>query len=627
MATVTTSSTCAADGHFGLSATFEAWESSTNTGGNYSTVSWHLVVKGVTTGGYTFGGHSRSHAGWVYCGVNGGTVWSGYTGFPNGMYNGQTLIDVSGSTNVAHNGDGTGSTTFFVDLDKSDDDWGKINYYFNDGPRSTGTINFTNIARASQPSINTWPNSSPDITAGVQCYVHMNRASTSFTHTVTYAFGNASGTIATGVTDNCTWIPPVSLMNQIPNSQTGAGTITVTTYNGETWIGSKSCSFTLHQPSDASPGYSVGYAENGKAPNGTALTSMGVGITTVIGGLSSKTISITGGAKDGSSTVKITCTHNGWTQVANSSSGSFTFSPVNTGNNQSYFSWAVTDSRGNTSYGSISMAYVPYFRPAISTINASRDSAIVDTGKISANGIFYNGYIGNVANSVSVSYTYNGVSHAASIGANGNWWWFDNGGLSDVSPNGNYTITVTVTDSLGASGSKQVTIAKAQSTLWIGKNTVRVRNYLIVETMMKVAGKTLLDWTHPVGSIYMSSESTDPSSLFGGTWERLKGGFIYGAVESYGAGNGSGTSTNGHTLTEDEMPAHKHEHVYSSSSGELLASAGQYASTASGKFGPWLGTGFNSDSGNYMTTGQKGGSKAHSHSIPYIAVFIWRRTA
>lgn len=68
----------------------------------------------------------------------------------------------------------------------------------------------------------------------------------------------------------------------------------------------------------------------------------------------------------------------------------------------------------------------------------------------------------------------------------------------------------------------------------------------------------ILNIIYPVGSIYLSWNSTNPSTYFGGTWTQLKGGFLYGFVESPGTGNGTGTSTNSHTLTINQIPSHNH---------------------------------------------------------------------
>lgn len=512
MASVSTSSTCAADGHYGLSASFTVTESGTNTAGNYSTVSWHLVVKGTTTGGYTFGGHTRSHAGWVYCAVNGSTVWSGYTGMPNGMYNGQTLIDVSGTTNVAHDNDGKKTCSFFVDLDASDDDWGKINWYFNDGARSTGSLTLTAIARASQPSINTYPANSPDITAGTACTVHMNRKA-SFTHSISWSFGTLSGQTSgfaktSGIADNVSWTPPASMMAQIPNAKTGTGTITVTTYSGSTTIGTKTVSFTLHQPSDAAPSLSASYAESGTLADGkTTLASKGVSGTTVIGQISKKVITVTASAKYSSTLKSITCTHNGNTQTASGSPASFTFeAPVNTGDSKSYFSWTATDSRGNVSSGSVSMDFVDYKKPVTASITPVRDSAVASTGTVKVTGTFYNGKVGNVTNDIKVTIAY-GKTVTPSVTKSGSNWSCSST-ISDVSPSGSYTFKVTAVDSLGYSApALSVVLQKAQPTLWIGKDTVRINNHLMVEGMdMRVGGSTAFN-NVTVSSFISSIES------------------------------------------------------------------------------------------------------------------------
>ena len=340
MARVSTSATCAAYTDFQITATFDAWESGTSVSGNYSTVSWHLVVA-CTNSGYTFSGSTRNHAGWVSCGIDGNQVFGGYTGMPHGMTNGTVLVDRSGSINIGHNNDGTKSVSFFVDLDQSDDDYGRIDWYFYDGPRSTGTLGLSTIARASQPSINTWPSNSPDITAGTACTIHMNQASDSFTHTVSWSFGSLSNQTSglartSGIKYNVSWTPPISMMNQIPNATSGSGTVSVTTYNGSTAIGTKTVPFTLHQPSDSAPGESASYAEAGTLADGkTTLSSKGIGATTVVGQVSVKKITISASAKYGSSIKQITCTHNGQTQVSSSASATFTFNaPVNTGSNK-----------------------------------------------------------------------------------------------------------------------------------------------------------------------------------------------------------------------------------------------------------------------------------------------------
>ena len=66
----------------------------------------------------------------------------------------------------------------------------------------------------------------------------------------------------------------------------------------------------------------------------------------------------------------------------------------------------------------------------------------------------------------------------------------------------------------------------------------------------------VLDNVYPIGSIYMNVNSTNPGTLFGGTWEQIQGRFLLGMSSSYPAGSQGGEAS--HTLTTEEMPSHGH---------------------------------------------------------------------
>lgn len=176
-------------------------------------------------------------------------------------------------------------------------------------------------------------------------------------------------------------------------------------------------------------------------------------------------------------------------------------------------------------------------------------------------------------------------------------------------------------------------------------------NYFNVNGDIYKDNKNIFNLIYPVGSIYMSANSTNPKTLFGGTWERLKGGFLYGAVESAGNANGTGTKTGASsgstgspsnntsgstTLTTDQIPSHGHSGIFYSGNDKSLTLNG-------GSNGYKLGWSANAGSGVYteLYTGYTGGSKghthtlsshthslnSHTHNIPYMAVFVWKRTA
>lgn len=141
--------------------------------------------------------------------------------------------------------------------------------------------------------------------------------------------------------------------------------------------------------------------------------------------------------------------------------------------------------------------------------------------------------------------------------------------------------------------------------------------------------KQILLAAHPVGSYYWSSESTDPGTLFGGTWERVKGRFVYASdADTAGATGGASShthTTQAHALTIAEMPSHTHnERGYWTLSRGGTGDKTEVSSRNEVTGDPW---------NNKITA--TGGGAAHSHGDtgsassmpPYITAFCWRRTA
>lgn len=122
----------------------------------------------------------------------------------------------------------------------------------------------------------------------------------------------------------------------------------------------------------------------------------------------------------------------------------------------------------------------------------------------------------------------------------------------------------------------------------------------------------ILNNIYPVGSIYLSVVSTNPSEYFGGVWERLSGGYIY-AVTSDTATNSSytGTGAQSHTLTINEIPAHSHGINF-----DQVWAFGGTTSIATTSGGPYGGSGYIQNTG---------GSQGHTHNVAYIGVFMWKR--
>ena len=125
------------------------------------------------------------------------------------------------------------------------------------------------VYEASQPSCITWPEHTQNVGEfGDEISIHMNRRSANYTHTVRYAFGSQTGTIATDVTTGCKWVIPLSLMNLLPSATKGSGTIFVDTYSGSNFVGTKYCGFTATVPASVKPTCTVAVSD----PTGNLTT-------------------------------------------------------------------------------------------------------------------------------------------------------------------------------------------------------------------------------------------------------------------------------------------------------------------------------------------------------------------
>ena len=163
----------------------------------------------------------------------------------------------------------------------------------------------------------------------------------------------------------------------------------------------------------------------------------------------------------------------------------------------------------------------------------------------------------------------------------------------------------------------------------------------MLDTMKKI---------YPVGSIYMSTVSTNPATLFGfGTWEAMPAGHVLLAQgksswgTTYNAGSTGGEAT--HQLTVGELPTHNHNASTNNvnqngnigwlQAGKDYNFSGVFA-TSSKNQGANVGNGestgvwnciFDSTHSHNVTINNTGSNQSHNNLQPYISVYIWKRTA
>lgn len=165
---------------------------------------------------------------------------------------------------------------------------------------------------------------------------------------------------------------------------------------------------------------------------------------------------------------------------------------------------------------------------------------------------------------------------------------------------------------------------------------------------------------YPVGAYYMSSDSTSPAVLFGGTWTQIQNRFIYAAGSGYSVNSTGGSATK--TLVKDNIPSHTHScgsagsHTHTRGTMNITGTFdGNVNDGQSKKTGAFYYTGqpfTGSDGGNDKPGGVIGfdasrswsgatsSNGSHDHTIgstgkgtafdvmpPYIVAYVWRRTA
>lgn len=141
---------------------------------------------------------------------------------------------------------------------------------------------------------------------------------------------------------------------------------------------------------------------------------------------------------------------------------------------------------------------------------------------------------------------------------------------------------------------------------------------LIVNSITTNSTNGLLDLIYPVGSIYMSVNSTSPATLFGGTWERIKSKFLFGCEDNGDYINGNVGGEFEHQLLINEMPSHGHSWKGVNDGASVTNQMGQYPIRIyQDKNNNWNGTS--------SMINNTGGGQAHNNMPPYLCVYVWKR--
>ena len=174
-------------------------------------------------------------------------------------------------------------------------------------------------------------------------------------------------------------------------------------------------------------------------------------------------------------------------------------------------------------------------------------------------------------------------------------------------------------------------------------------------TAIKDLQSLILNAVYPVGSIYMSVDPANPSTLFGGTWIAWGSGKVPVGVSANDSDFGTVEKTGGerkHQLITSEMPAHDHRGTYTETHHYTINIPGsgdsfiempsgtdavkvQYEQTQSASLvrngsrpvGNQLDIDYTEKVTALYGVPSQGGNAAHNNLQPYITCYMWKRTA
>lgn len=410
------------------------WTATQDIANNRSTISWSLIGSG-SSGGWVRVSEIRIK-------IDGSQVYYRSSSNHTDAYNGTYIC--GGSTTINHNADGT--KTFNVSIGAGIYQWA------------------INVSRSSNFTLDTIPRASSmscsAVTAGSVATITVSRASTSFTHTITYRYGNLSGTVCTkSSSTSISWTPPMNFCNQTPNSTYGTGTLTIDTYSGSTKVGSKSISFTCYVPSSVVPSCSMSIANTNNTFGCYAQNLSAVKVTPSASGSYGSTIK----------TITISVTD--MSNKTATSGTAYTFG-VFTRTGTKTIKVSVVDSRGRTNSRSTTISIVAYSKPS-ANVSASRGtgttvsnfvaSDIGNKAKVTATGSVYN-ISGNTI-TASLQYRVNGTSAWTNLTATPSGLSLNSTQIISASDVNSYDIKLTITDKAGQSATAMMTLSNGFATM------------------------------------------------------------------------------------------------------------------------------------------------------------------
>lgn len=413
---------------------------------------------------------------------------------------------------------------------------------------ASGSADLPTIPRASEIS------SVSTVNIGSSATITVNRKSSSYTHSITYSFGNLSGTVVTKSSNtSISWTIPTSFYAQIPNAKTGSGTLTITTYSGNTQIGSsstKSFSVTTSE-SSCKPTVTGSVVDS----NSTTLAVTG-NSSVLIAGYSTASVSYSATPKNSASIKTITVNNvSAYSGTSSSAvSGTKTISNFNASSINIVAKDSRTYSNTRTLTAGTNYTLVNYI-PLTFNGSVSRQTPTGDVLLLSFSGKYFNGNLGATTNTLTISWKWRvkGTSSWANggtlvqgtdytINTSNNTYSGNNINLgNDFDYRNNYEIGVFYNDAL-VNTSVVLEGRKGTPIVNWGEDYFNVNGLTIIEDIKCRNMLTITETSSTARGITMSVSNGEITTT--GTFSGTETTFVFGARASLKGGTTYTLSTN-----------------------------------------------------------------------------------
>lgn len=455
----------------------------------------------------------------------------------------------------------------------------------------------------------------------------ISKASSGFTSTVNLSFYKEDSTELVGLGDIFSKTSSTSLTYTLTEEQLNevlsynksknivVAFVSIITYNGSTQLGSNSYLFNIPLK-QTNPIVSATYIDT----NATTIALTGDS-SKIVKYISKPKVTITAQAQQ---QADISSYSTIW---GNSSSTTQETTFIN-GIDSNILQVSAKDSRkwvGNISYD-ITENYIEYIKLGFEKFTLERPETTSNTINANVNGVWFNGNFGISNNTLELKFRYKekngeyGEYQNVSLTTEDNKFSFS-GSIGDVY---NYQKQYDFEFVLSDKVMSLITTFNVTS----GESIIRVaETYVRILGDVRIRGNVTINDNpvafYPVGAIYMSVDSTNPSEIFGGTWEEFgKGRVLVGVDTSQNEFNEvektGGTKT--HKLSINEIPKHQHNLPYYKSSWTDKVTN----QTNNAQYGVYGNTGIRYAQDNNEGT-YTGGSQAHNNLQPYITCYMWKR--